>query len=91
MEEKQYYVYLLECADGSYYCGMTNDLERRLRAHNAGRGGRYTASHRPCRLAYSEPAAGMSDALHREAAIKKLGHAQKQQLILSANNLCAHE
>lgn len=75
------YVYLLACADGSFYCGWTNDLAKRLAAHQSGKGGRYTRSHLPVRLVYYEPAASRETALKREAAIKKLNHKQKQQLI----------
>ena len=49
-----YYVYLLLCADGSYYCGSTNDPEKRLQAHNAGRGAKYTRGRGPCTIAYLE-------------------------------------
>ena len=48
------YVYLLECGDGSFYCGWTNDLEKRLADHNAGRGAKYTRAHLPVTLAYYE-------------------------------------
>ena len=48
------YVYIVECADGSYYTGWTTDLRRRLAAHNAGRGSRYTRIRRPVKLVYSE-------------------------------------
>ena len=75
------YVYLLACADGSFYCGWTNDLAKRLAAHQSGKGGRYTRSHLPVRLVYYETAASREAALKREAAIKKLNHKQKQQLI----------
>ena len=75
------YVYLLACADGSFYCGWTNDLAKRLAAHQSGKGGRYTRSHLPVRLGYYEPADGKEAALRREAAIKKLTHAQKRRLI----------
>ena len=75
------YVYLLACADGSFYCGWTNDLAKRLAAHQSGKGGRYTRSHLPVRLVYYEPADSRAAALKREAAIKKLNHKQKQQLI----------
>ena len=75
------YVYLLACADGSFYCGWTNDLAKRLAAHQSGKGGRYTRSHLPVRLVYYETAAIREAALKREAAIKKLNHKQKQQLI----------
>ena len=75
------YVYLLECGDGSFYCGWTNNLAKRVAAHQLGKGGRYTRSHLPVRLVYYEPADGKEAALRREAAIKKLTHAQKRRLI----------
>lgn len=53
-----YFVYLLRCADGTLYTGCTNDLDRRLAAHNAGKGAKYTRSRRPVVLVYREQAAG---------------------------------
>ena len=85
--EKTIYVYLLECADGSFYCGWTNDLAKRVAAHQSGKGGKYTRSHLPVRLAYYETAASKEAALRREAAIKKLTHAQKLQLIAAQENV----
>ena len=85
--EKTNYVYLLECADGSFYCGWTNDLVKRVAAHQSGKGGKYTRSHLPVRLAYYETAASKEAALRREAAIKKLTHAQKLQLIAAQENV----
>ncbi len=85
--EKTNYVYLLECADGSFYCGWTNDLAKRVAAHQSGKGGKYTRSHLPVRLAYYETAASKEAALRREAAIKKLTHAQKLQLIAAQENV----
>lgn len=75
------YVYLLECGDGSLYCGWTNDLAKRVAAHQSGRGGKYTRSHLPVRLVYCETADSREAAMRREAAIKKLTHTQKMQLI----------
>lgn len=75
------YTYILVCGDGSLYTGWTNDLEKRVKAHNAGRGAKYTRSHRPVRLAYFESFATKEEALVREAAIKKLTRAQKLALI----------
>lgn len=75
-----WYVYILECADGSLYTGMTNHLTRRLAAHNAGKGAKYTKTRRPVRLRYSEKLQNQSQALRREAAIKKLSHAQKRAM-----------
>ena len=84
--EKQTGVYMLLCGDGSLYTGWTNDLGRRLREHSAGRGGKYTASHRPVRLVYFEPLADRCAALRREAAIKRLPRAEKLELLRSEAN-----
>ena len=80
-----YIVYLLECRDGSLYCGITNDLEKRLKAHNNGTGAKYTKSRRPVCVVYVEECASKSDALRREYAVKQLTHAEKRALIKSQN------
>ena len=77
-------VYILRCGDGTLYTGATNDLARRLSAHAAGRGARYTRSRLPVTLAWSAPARGRSGALRREAAIKRLSRAEKLGLAASA-------
>ena len=77
------YTYLLACADGSLYCGWTNDLERRLQAHNRGTGGRYTRTRRPVALAYAEPFGTKEEAMRREWEIKQLSRAEKLRLISS--------
>jgi len=64
--------YLLRCADGTLYCGVTNDLARRIAAHNAGRGARYTSGRRPVVLVWSEACATRGDALRRELQVKAL-------------------
>jgi len=74
------FVYLLRCRDGSLYCGWTDDLERRLMTHNAGKGARYTRSRKPVRLVWSEELADRSAALKREIAVKRLTRAQKLAL-----------
>lgn len=74
------FVYLLECADGTYYTGWTVDLQARLESHSAGTGSRYTRGRRPVRLAYWERAAAKSEALRREAALRRLCHAEKRSL-----------
>lgn len=74
-------VYILECADGTFYTGWTTDLERRLQAHNAGRGGRYTRGRRPVRLAYYEECATRGEAQRREAVLRRLSRAEKLKLI----------
>ena len=75
------YCYIVECVDGSLYTGWTTDPEARLRAHNAGRGGRYTRSRRPVRLVHLETQASPSHAMKRERAIKNLTRARKLRLI----------
>jgi putative endonuclease len=74
-------VYLLRCADGSLYTGITTDIERRLAEHNAGRGARYTRSRLPAELVYSEAAPDRGAAQRREHAIRRLGRAGKQRLV----------
>lgn len=74
-------VYMLRCRDGTLYTGSTNDLTRRLAAHNAGTGAKYTRSRLPVTLAYTEPCADRSTALRREYALKQLTRAEKEALI----------
>ncbi len=77
-----WHVYILRCADGSLYTGITTDLTRRTREHNEGRAGaRYTRVRRPVELVYSETAATRSEASRREAAIKKLPRSRKLLLL----------
>jgi putative endonuclease len=70
-------VYLLRCGDGTLYAGMTNDLDKRLGAHRAGKGARYTRGRGPLKVVYSEPVADKSAALKREHALKRLPRRQK--------------
>lgn len=72
--------YLLRCADDTLYCGITNDLEKRLVAHNAGEGAKYTRGRGPLVLLYSESCADKSAALKRELQIKRLPRAEKLAL-----------
>lgn len=72
--------YLLKCADGTLYCGITNDMGKRLAAHNAGEGAKYTRSRIPVRLVYLEPCADKSAALKREMQIKRMPRSKKQVL-----------
>jgi putative endonuclease len=76
-------VYMLRCGDGSLYTGITTDVRRRLAAHDAGVGSRYTRSRLPVRLVYLEHRASRSAALRREAAIKRLDRAAKLRLVQS--------
>lgn len=75
------YTYILRCRDGSLYTGWTNDLERRVQAHNDGRGGKYTRSRRPVKLVWYETHDEKHEAMRREAAIKRLTRAQKLSLV----------
>ena len=80
-----WFVYILRCADGTLYTGITKDLARRTRQHNDGTAARYTRSRRPVKPVYQEPQRSQSLALKREAAIKKLTRRQKLALIRGAN------
>ncbi len=79
-EGARYYTYIVECADGTLYTGFTTDLKRRLKAHNAGMGAKYTRSRLPVRLVYSEEYGTEHEARSRECAVKKLTRAQKRAL-----------
>lgn len=74
-------VYILRCGDGTLYTGATCDLPRRLKAHQSGRGAKYTRSRLPVTLAYQEPAADKSAALRREIVLKRLTRLEKLALI----------
>jgi len=76
-----WFVYVLRCADGTFYTGITKDLSRRCRQHNDGKAARYTRSRRPTRLVYQEPQPDQAAALRREAAIKALSRREKATLI----------
>lgn len=75
------FVYILKCRDGTLYTGWTNDLGRRVAAHNAGQGAKYTKSRRPVELLYFEELSSKSEALKREAAIKKMSRSEKLRMI----------
>ncbi len=76
-----HYVYMVQCRDGSLYCGWTTDLTRRLAAHNRGAGAKYTRSRRPVRLVYWELCPGKHEALCREWGIKRLTRQEKLALV----------
>ena len=76
-----YFVYIVECADKTYYCGSTNNLEKRIHAHNTAKtGARYTKIRRPVVLKYAEEVVDVSEALKREAAIKRMTRKEKALL-----------
>lgn len=77
--------YLLECSDGTLYCGITNDLDKRLAAHNAGSASKYTRARGPVRLVFAEGCADRSAASKRESEIKSLARSEKLKLCASAS------
>lgn len=72
---------MLKCSDGTLYTGWTKDLEKRVEAHNSGKGAKYTKARRPVELAYYEEFETKEQAMKREYAIKQLGRKEKQELI----------
>lgn len=79
------YTYLLRCADGTLYCGWTNNLEHRVVVHNSGKGSKYTAVRRPVELVYYEVYETRSEAMKREWQLKQLSRVQKEKLISTFN------
>ena len=82
------YTYILRCSDGSLYTGWTNHLERRVAAHQSGRGAKYTKSRRPVELVYWEKFSTKAEAMSREAAIKQLSRKDKLALIAHRDLFC---
>lgn len=80
------HMYILECADGSYYTGSTRDLERRLWQHQQGLGARHTAKRLPVKLVYCEFYDRVADAFYREKQVQKWTRKKKQALIASDDN-----
>ena len=84
----KYTVYILKCSDQTLYTGYTNNLTKRIVAHNTGKtAAKYTRSRRPVKLVYSETFRTLSPALKREAAIKKLSRTEKLKLIKNKKQL----
>ncbi len=79
--EKESCAYILQCADGTLYTGWTNDMEKRLEAHNSGKGAKYTRARLPVEVVYTERCGSQSEAMKREAEIKRLGRREKIALI----------
>ncbi len=78
------YTYILECKDGTYYTGWTNNLEKRLKDHNDGKGAKYTKSRLPVSLVYYEEFQTKEEAMRREYAIKRMSRNEKCSLISSS-------
>lgn len=81
MQKSSNYTYIVRCADGTLYCGWTNDIEKRIEAHNSGKGAKYTKARRPVSLVYFEEFETKQEAMSREANIKKLSREAKLALI----------
>ena len=79
--ENKAYTYILKCADDTLYCGWTNNLEKRVKAHNEGKGAKYTRSRLPVTLVYYEEYETPKEAMKREYQIKKMSRASKLSLI----------
>ncbi|MRR49805.1 MAG: GIY-YIG nuclease family protein [Rhodocyclaceae bacterium] len=80
-----WHVYLIECVDGSLYTGISTDVERRFQEHLAGKGARYTRSHKPLRVVASRPVGNRSEALSVELAIKRLPKQKKIAALLTGD------
>ena len=81
------YTYIVQCNDGTLYTGWTNDLDKRIKAHNEGRGAKYTKSRLPVTLVYYETFDSKEEAMSREWAIKHLRRRQKQKLLLGSTQV----
>lgn len=77
------YTYILKCKDNTFYTGWTNNLEKRLKDHNDGKGAKYTKARRPVVLAYYETFETKEEAMRREYAIKHMKRSEKEELIHS--------
>ena len=87
-EDDIWHVYMVRCSDGTLYTGITNDLEKRIEAHNSGKdGARYTRSRRPVTLIYSEKTGSRSAAAKLEYQLKRLPLAEKKRLIQSSEHV----
>ena len=75
-------VYMLQCADGSYYTGITNNLDARIEKHNSGKASKYTRSRLPVTMVYAETVTDKSQALKKEFALNKLRREEKQKFIV---------
>ena len=78
-------VYILECSDGSFYTGISNNVEARINTHNASKGAKYTKSRLPVTLVFQENTFNKSESLRREIEIKKLTRKKKRELIDTFN------
>lgn len=82
----KHYTYIVECADHTYYTGYTTDITKRMNAHNAGKGAKYTKARLPIQLRYVKTFATKREAMQYEWSIKQLTRAQKEQLMEGSTN-----
>ena len=82
-EGKDWYLYILRCADNTLYTGITVDVKKRLEAHEAGRGAKYTRGRGPLTVVYTERCGSHSEALKRERTVKAMKREQKERMILN--------
>lgn len=75
------YTYIIQCSDGTFYTGWTNDIKRRMEEHNSGRGAKYTRPRLPVELVYYETFPSKQEAMKREYAIKQMTRKKKEELI----------
>lgn len=81
------YTYMVKCSDGTFYTGWTTNVEKRVKAHNTGKGAKYTKTRRPVELIYFQQFETKEEAMSREYAIKQLTRKQKEQLLDCPENL----
>ena len=79
-----WYVYIVECSDGTYYTGITNDLDNRIRTHNQGKGAKYTRARLPVKLVWDQQCEDRSAASKLEHLVKALKRSKKEALVLGA-------
>jgi len=91
MEHKEHYFYVLTCKDGSLYAGYTNNLERRIKLHNEGKGAKYTRGRGPVKLIFSKLYSTKGEALKAEYAFKQLDRKKKQQYLIKEGTYVATE
>jgi putative endonuclease len=81
------WMYILECADGSYYVGSTKNLDQRMKQHQSGKGSRYTSGRLPVKLVYGEEYERITDAYSREKQVQNWGRAKREALINGENKM----
>lgn len=84
------YTYIVQCSDGTLYTGWTNDINKRIKVHNQGKGAKYTKSRLPVKLVYSEEYDTRREAMQREYAIKQLNRKEKLALVTNLNKRIHH-